>query len=850
MRHKQDLYQEYIKYDQNLKIRRSIIGCILGITLVPAGAVVDWFLYPDFFLNFFNLRLLCSFLILGILSLHYTKIGRHNIRYLSFTWIILLQALLCWIIFTTDKYLSTYYASLNLVVLAASVILGFRTFEMVIFCIITLMLYLVSSFDASMSSPEILFNNIYFIILTFIIGITASYFNSQNRFREFCLNYELERKNKELAELDKIKSQFFANVSHEFRTPLTLILGPIQDILQNCEDNISAKIKSSLEIAQKNSFRLLKLVNNLLDITRLDEKKYQIKLEKIEINNVISGLVDSLSHLANSKKIKLIKNISNQETHILADIDAMEKLIMNLLTNAIKFTNSAGEISITTNCQNKNITISIQDNGIGISEENLPYIFDRFKQVDNSSTRKYQGSGLGLALVKELTILQNGIIKVESAPNKGTIFNITFPTIENLEKTPNATASNIEDESDLYSMTKIANRTIDIGNEDDFNANNILNNQIKTILIAEDEPDMMKYISSLFTDQNYNLLQAKTGTSALKMAYEYSPDLIILDLMLPEIDGLSICQKLKSDEKTKLIKILMLTARSDEKSKLTALKYGVDDFVNKPFSSNEIKARVNNILKSDKLQKDLYKELKDTIDKLVLAQNKLIQSEKINATGALPEEILHDVKNPLNYMVTALYSLKMDPAIANDCELTDTIKDIEDGIKRVNNIISDIRSFSNPKESDKTKFSLKSAVDNSLIFTKQDLQKVGVYLDIDDKLQVIASKEHITQVLINLIKNAAKAIDDSYQSHGKITIYAKKENENKATIVITDNGVGINEKDLKAIFNPFFTTRDIKKGIRLGLNTSYTIIKAHNSELKVKSKFGEGSSFYFELPIW
>lgn len=849
MRNRQDIYQEYIKYDQNLRVRRSIIGCILGITLVPAGAVVDWFLYPNFFLNFLNLRLLCSFLILGILSLHYTKLGKNNVRYLSFIWIILLQALLCWIIFTTDKYLSTYYASLNLVVLAASLILGFRTFEIVIFCIITLILYLVSSFDVSMSNPEILFNNIYFITLTFIISITASYFNSQNRFREFCLNYELEKKNKELAELDKIKSQFFANVSHEFRTPLTLILGPIQDILQNCEEDISAKIKSSLEIAQKNSFRLLKLVNNLLDITRLDEKKYQIKLEKIEINNVISGLVDSLSHLANSKKIKLIKNIPNQETYILADIDAMEKLIINLLTNAIKFTNSAGEIYVKTNCQNKNITISIQDNGIGISEENLHYIFDRFKQVDSSSTRKYQGSGLGLALVKELTILQNGQIKVESTPNKGTIFNITFPMIENSEKTPDVIVSDAEDESDLYSMTKIANRTIDIGNEDNSNTNNILNNQIKTILIAEDEPDMMKYISSLFADQNYNLLQAKTGTSALKMAYEYSPDLIILDLMLPEIDGLSICQKLKSDEKTKLIKILMLTARSDEKSKLTALKYGVDDFVNKPFSSNEIKARVNNILKSDKLQKDLYKELKDTVNKLVLAQNKLIQSEKLNANGSLPEEVLHDVKNPLNYMVTAIYSLKMDPAITNDCELTDTIKDIEDGIKRVNNIISDIRSFSNPQETDKTKFSLRSAVNNSLIFTKQDLQNVEVDLDIDDKLQVIASKEHIIQVLINLIKNAVKAID-SDQKHGKITICAKKEDENKAIIMITDNGVGINEKDLKVIFNPFFTTHDIRKGIGLGLNTSYTIIKAHNSELKVTSKLGEGSSFYFELPIW
>lgn len=829
------MLKNHLEKDKTLRVKRSAIGCILSIILVPAGSFLDWFFYPDFFSEFVILRWICSLSILIILALHYTDIGKRNIKYLNFIWITLLQILLCWIIFVTDKHLSTYYASLNIVVLAIAIILPLKTSEMAIFCIITMTLYIFAIFDTPLSQPEILFNNIYFIILSSIVSIMASYINSKHRFREFCLNYELDEKNKKLAELDKIKSQFFANISHEFRTPLTLIMGPAEDILKNNTDKISDKITNSVELIQRNAIRLLKLINNLLDIARLEEKKYEVVSEKIEISNLIGGFADSLSHLANSKKVKLVKNIPNQKLYISADPDAMEKIILNLLTNAIKFTNSNGKIIISLKCVEEKVLIFIEDSGIGIHEENLPYIFDRFKQVDNSNTRKYQGSGLGLALVKELTLLQKGHIDVKSMPDQGTIFTLTFPKLQQEEMQPLPPEINL--------------------NKDDFkpdicetNEKSDINQQLKTVLIVDDEPDMLRYTTSLLKNENYNIIQAEDGKSALEMIYKYGPDLVILDLMIPEIDGLSLCKKLKSDERTRLIKIIILTARIDEKSKLTALKYGVDDFVNKPFNSNELKVIISNNLQSNKLQKDLYLDLNESLKKLHIAQNKLIQSEKLNSLGSLSAGILHEVKNPLNYMITALYSLKYDPTIANDPDLIDTVNDIEEGMERIKTVVSDIRSFAHPKEIEKIKFPIKSAIDSALRIAKQEVRNIKVELVIDNDMQVIASNNHIIQVLINLISNAAKAIEDSKnKTNGKIVISCKQE-KGKILISVSDNGTGISEENLKVIFNPFFTTKDIGSGMGMGLNISYTIIKSHNSELKVTSDLSEGSSFYFELP--
>lgn len=835
-----NIREEYIEDQKKSKLKKSIYGCILGIIFVPFGSIIDWFIYPSFFFEFSIARLWCALLILFIMTLHYTKSAKHNIQYLYFSWIILLQVILCWIISVTDGHLSTYYASLSVVIFASVILLSLETIEIMVLSIITLVLYVLAAFKSPLNQPEIFYNNVYFIFLSSVISIFASYLNSRQRFREFCLNKELEEKNYRLIALDEIKTCFFSNISHEFRTPLSLITGPINDVLKDYQNNTLDKMKPNLQLIQQNSSRLMRLINNLLDVMKLDEKKYKINPQVIEMNSFIEGLVDSVSYSANLKDITVTKIVPEDKSYIYADFDAMEKIVLNILTNAIKFTDDQGQIHVEVNNSNDQILIAVQDNGIGISEENLSYIFDRFKQVDDSHTRKHQGSGLGLALVKDLIMLQNGEIEVESELNKGSRFILKFP------KTSKELNQNCH--NNLHKIDKL-----DLDNAKltyDNNVQNPLRCDEKTILIVDDEPDMMFYIKNIFLDKNFNILCASDGQQALNMIQEHNPDLVILDLMMPEIDGLSVCKKLKEDDKTKLIKVLMLTAKSDEESKIMALKYGCDDFITKPFSSDEIVTRVENMLDASQLNRDLFQELERTIKRLNMAQDTLLKSDKLSAALDIPTSTLQEIKHPLGYCIAALYSLKIDPLVMKDENLSEAILEIEESIESINHIISDIKSFTVPKDCDIKKFAIKEVITESLDFiSKSELENIEVSINISEDLQVIASKTHIGLVIVDLIRSAIKNINKSKRD-GKITIIVKNESPGKAVISVIDDGLKISEEDLAFIFKPLFDFQSLQKGVEMGLNTSYLIIKEHNSELKVVNELEKGNELSFVLPVW
>lgn len=869
----EDVQKLYFEFDKDLRRKRSIIGCVLSMVLFPAGFVLDYLMYPDFLGHFFSIRILCSFLTLVVLLAHYNSRLQKYTTVLMMFWMVMAQISICYMIFITEKYSSTYYAGLNLTILGTGVLLPLSAKESFSFCLITVFLYLVSSYQSNIENLGLLFNNIYFLVLTSIISITASYINSKQRFKEFCLNYELEENNKKLSALDEMKSQFFANVSHEFRTPLTLILGPIQDVLHGSL-KLPDKVASILDIIQQNALRLLKLVNDLLDVTKLEEGKFNIRLEKIEVNRVASGLANSMMHMAASKDIEIIVDLEEDDLWIAADIDAMEKIMLNLLNNSIKFTDNGGQITVLTRkecydfvpegskqaIRKENIIITIKDNGIGMDKESLPYIFDRFKQVDSSSTRKYQGTGLGLALVKELTELQGGKVKVDSVPSQGTSFELTFPAFEDLmlvqedkQELPQSQDKQEQVEDTIVHIHKMAAKARKVTHDEiDFEekVTPVFDESAKTILVADDEPDMRYYVTNLLKEEGYNIVQAKNGRVALQMVEKYKPDLVVLDLMMPEMDGLSVCDALKKDDKTTSIKVIMLTARSDESSKLQALKNGVDDFLNKPFGSIEIKSRIKNLLQNSDLQIQLQNKnnsLKEALNDLKMTQAKLVHSEKINAIGNLAAGLLHEVNNPLSYSMTAVQLMKADPVINADEDLKDTVKDIEEGMGRIKHIVSDLRAFAYPEEADKkVVFSVFDAVESVMRFTANECRDLEKTINIDKQLMAAGSQTHIVQVLINLVSNAAKAIAKAGREKGLLVIDAIEEN-NRIKISVTDNGTGMNEETLNSVFNPFFTTNEVGSGMGLGLSVSYTIIKNHGGNLAATSEFGKGSTFYFDI---
>ncbi|PWK22367.1 two component regulator with propeller domain [Arcicella aurantiaca] len=400
-----------------------------------------------------------------------------------------------------------------------------------------------------------------------------------------------DRETVRLAELDQLKTNFFANISHEFRTPLTLILAPAQDLINENPN------RGVYQIIHRNANRLLELINQLLDISKLEGGQMKVTLEQTDLFKFFRTFVSSFSSLAESKGILFEFSQNNTQAQGLIDKDKIEKVMTNLLFNAFKFTESGKKVIVKIDYQleNQKIILIIKDEGIGISEAKLTRIFDRFYQADDSPHRKYEGTGIGLALVKELVKIMQGTIDVESFENVGTSFRVSLPIEEltlgslpylDLSRKENETA---DKDAVLEAITPI------FSNAPNTNLENIL-------LIVDDNEDIRTYIRSVF-ENDYKIIEAFNGKDGLLKAIENTPDLVISDLMMPEMDGFELCTNLKTDERTSHIPVILLTAKANIESRIEGLTLGADDYLLKPFNSTEIQVRVKNLIeKQEKLR--------------------------------------------------------------------------------------------------------------------------------------------------------------------------------------------------------------------------------------------------------
>lgn len=393
-----------------------------------------------------------------------------------------------------------------------------------------------------------------------------------------------------LRNLDQLKSHFFANISHEFRTPLTLILGQIESVMTS---GIDIKEKGKLQIANRNAKRLLTLINELLDLSKLEAGSMELTTTPQNIVSFLKSLFFSFESLAATKKIELVFECEADHILVCFDPDKMEKVFYNLLSNAFKFTPENGAIKISVGFAGKSsLEICVKDTGYGIPADNLEHIFDRFYQVDGSNTREHEGTGIGLALAKELVLLHNGTIKVKSKLSSGSEFIVTLP-YDNADgiKTPvseilpQAIKSDDVDTNfeDIQPFEKSTHKNLKMGEDK------------KIILIVEDNHDVRTYIREQIEDE-YFTVEAIQGEQGLNMAQEMVPDLIITDVMMPVMDGYQFCKGLRINEKTSHIPIIMITARGGLDDKIEGLESGIDAWLTKPFSAKELKATVKNLI--------------------------------------------------------------------------------------------------------------------------------------------------------------------------------------------------------------------------------------------------------------
>jgi signal transduction histidine kinase/DNA-binding response OmpR family regulator len=410
---------------------------------------------------------------------------------------------------------------------------------------------------------------------------------------------EVER----LQQMDDMRSNFFANISHEFRTPLTLIINPVEQLLK---ENGKLESKKYLNIIHRNASRMLELVNQLLELSKLESGKAVLKVGLYDLKKfarTIGGLFESYAK-QNEVEFKLV--FPQDEVIGYFDKDILEKIFINLISNAFKFTPSGGEIELGINKSAKNeIVISVRDTGIGISKDNLENLFDRFMSFSHSELQA--NSGIGLSLVRELVFLHKGKIEVESKVGTGSIFSV-YLSLDKSSYDENEILSNNLQENSF--SRPIPDYHLNNGND------HIVTKRIPeldmehkpVLLIAEDNPDVMVLISDICKD-HFQILKAENGKVALQLALDKIPDIVITDVMMPEMNGMQLCDEIRHHELTSHIPIVMLTARGDQKDKLAGLKTGVDDYLIKPFDADELLIRLHNLLNQRKVLQAHYKKV-------------------------------------------------------------------------------------------------------------------------------------------------------------------------------------------------------------------------------------------------
>ena len=428
-------------------------------------------------------------------------------------------------------------------------------------------------------------------------------------------SFEDERKRAQsLAALDRAKTLFFSNVSHEFRTPLTLMLGPLEDTLR-AHEGLTPEDRERLELAHRNSLRLLKLVNTLLDFSRIEAGRTEACYEPVDLPRVTLELASLFRSAIERAGLRLIINSEEIGEQVFVDREMWEKIVFNLLSNALKFT-FAGEIEISVRRANGFVELTVRDTGTGIPAQDLPHLFERFYRVKGAHGRTFEGSGIGLALVQELSKLHGGTVRVESQEGHGSTFTVSVPLgSEHLPKdrigaartlVSTAVAGDAYVQEALRWLPSSGEATHDLAVPPTFIPSGITKRSSEhapRILIADDNADMRVYLEQLLGDQ-YEIVALGDGQSALEIARRQPPDLILADVMMPRLDGFGLLHALRTDEALKTIPVILISARAGEEARLEGLEGGADDYLVKPFSARELMVRVASQLALAKVRRE------------------------------------------------------------------------------------------------------------------------------------------------------------------------------------------------------------------------------------------------------
>jgi signal transduction histidine kinase len=670
--------------------------------------------------------------------------------------------------------------------------------------------------------------------------------------------YEDERRRAEaLAEIDRAKTTFFSNASHEFRTPLSLMLGPLEDML--VRDPTAGTIVSErrdLELMHRSGLRLLKLVNTLLDFSRIEAGRILAVYEPVDLAAYTAELASNFRSAMSRAGLRFTIDCPPLPGPVYVDREMWEKIVLNLVSNAFKYTLD-GEVEVVLRAAGTSVELVIRDTGVGIPEPELPRLFERFHRVEGQRGRTTEGTGIGLALVQELVKRHGGTVRVQSVLGRGTIFTVTIPTgtahlpSERIggERTLDPTGIHAEafvEEALRWLPDGGAPREVAIEKELIGTRPAVAAIERAAVLVADDNADMLEYVRRLLAPR-YEVDVVSDGQAALDAARAKRPDLILTDVMMPRLDGFGLLQAVRADAALRDVPVVMLSARAGEEAKVEGLDAGADDYLLKPFSARELIARVDANLRLARLRHDTGESER----RYRQAQLELAQANRVATMGQLTASIAHEIMQPIAAAVTNAHAasrwLGTEPPDLE--EVRQLLESIVKNGNRAGGVIGRIRDLVKKAPPHTASLAINEVILEVIALTRGEAVKnrVAVHTQLAEDVPLVqGDRVQLQQVLVNLIVNAVEAMRSLDEGARELLISTANAGPDGVLVAVQDSGPGLAPASRDRLFEAFYTTKPDSLG--MGLKICRSIIDAHGGRLWAAASVPRGAIFQFTLP--
>lgn len=653
-------------------------------------------------------------------------------------------------------------------------------------------------------------------------------------------NEQLREANRRLDELDRSKTAFFNNVSHEFRTPLTLILGLVEEALRTRGDLPA----DGVDAVHRNALRLLQLVNNLLDFARLEAGRLELRAEPVDLATLTADLAGNFRGLLEQGGLQLRVEVTPLPEPVYVDPRQWERILFNLLSNAYKFT-LAGEVVVRVGMQGKQVQLQVSDTGVGIPAAELPRMFERFHRIPYHGGRSFEGTGLGLALVWELVTLHGGTIAAESEEGKGSTFSIYLPTgtahLRPEWLAPAGTAAGQSSRSpypSIWASTESARPAAAMETHADDDTR-------PRVVVVDDNADMREFLARVLR-QHWRVELHENGLAALEAIRTAPPDLVLSDVMMPGLDGVGLLREMRRNETLATLPVILLSARAGDEERFEGLETGADDYLVKPFSPRELISRVRTHIEMAKTRR----QATETATALAETRAALLEDieRKNRELATFSYSVSHDLRAPLRSIDGFSQALLEDYGDRLDPGALDYLNRVRSAARRMGMLIDDLLQLARLERSEMIEVPLDLSHEAREIcreLARQDPQR-NVSIEIEDGLEASGDRHLVRIALENLLGNAWKF---SARTPRPAIAFGREFLDGEPVFYVRDNGAGFDMAYADQLFKPFQRLHTVSEypGTGIGLATVQRIIERHSGRIRAEGALNAGATFRFTL---